>query len=176
MNTQINKQNNGQGFGVAGLVIGIIAVLLSFIPCFGGAAVLIGVTAIVFGSIALSRANVTQTPRGMGIAGLSLGSFAVLIGILWLVLIVGAKDHFKNHFSEFWQWTEHLDDSDINIDLDEDFDNKQSLEELEKALDELEGTSDDVKSNLNETIDSVHNEVKKAIQEAKDEIDDAKSK
>lgn len=153
MNTQINSQNNGQGFGIAGLVIGILAVLISFIPCFGGAAIIIGITAIVFGSIALSRANVTQMPKGMGIAGLSLGSFAVLIGILWMVLIIGAKDHLRNHFSEFWQWTEHLDDSDINIDLDEDFDNKQSLDELEKALDELEGTS-------NNSADSVSIDIK----------------
>lgn len=171
-----NYENDGQGFGIAGLVTGIVALLLSFIPCFGGAAILIGGAAIVFGAIAVSRANTTNSPKGMGIAGVSLGSLAALIGILWMVFVVGAKGKFENHFEKIFNWVEHIDE--IDVDIEDEFKDLESLEELERELDELEGVlqdvNDEVSGVLDTVVEEVHKEVKKGINEARKEIKKAK--
>lgn len=174
-NTNI-YENNGQGFAIAGLVTGIVALLLSFIPCFGGAAILIGAAAIVFGAVAVSRANATNSPKGMGIAGVSLGSLAAVIGILWMIFVVGAKGKFENHFEKIFNWVEHIDE--IDVDIEDEFKDLESLEELERELDELEGVlqdmNDEVGSVIDTVIEEVHNEVQKAIDEARDDIKEAK--
>lgn len=171
-----NVQNNGQGFGIAGLVTGIVALLLSFIPCFGGAAIFIGSVAIIFGAVAVSKANLVNSPKGMGIAGLSLGSLAVLIGILWLVFVVGIKGRFQDHFEKIFNWVEHIDEMDVNI--DDEFEDLESLEKLERELDALEGVLDtineDVGGILDEVIEDANNQAKEAIEEARIEIEIAK--
>lgn len=176
METPNNLENNGQGLGIAGLVTGIVALLLSFIPCFGGAAILIGSAAAVFGAVAISKANATNSPKGMGIAGVSLGSLAVLIGILWLVFVVGAKGNFENHFEKIINWAEHIDE--INVDIEDEFSDLESLEELERELDQLEGVLDDINGEVSGILDTVmeevNSEVKNALDEARDEINNAK--
>ncbi|HEV8088941.1 MAG TPA: DUF4190 domain-containing protein [Actinomycetota bacterium] len=74
------------GPAIAALVLGIVAVLLSFTVVFG---FLLGALAIIFGGIALSRA---RTPRGgskgMGIAGLVLGIVGIAFAVLMIVFLV----------------------------------------------------------------------------------------
>ena len=67
---EIRSSNAGQGFGVAGFVIGIIALILSFIPCLGMYAVLPGVIAIIFSAVGYSQASTANAPKGMIIAAL----------------------------------------------------------------------------------------------------------
>ena len=66
------------GLGVAALILGILAVVLSFTVVLGFA---LGVLAIVFGAIAISRARAATGGKGMGIAGLVLG----IVGIAWVL-------------------------------------------------------------------------------------------
>src|SRR3954469_953858 len=73
------------GLAVAALVIGIVAIVLSFTVVFG---FVLGGLAIVFGAIAISRA---RTPgggsKGMGVAGLVLGVVAIVFAVLMLVVV-----------------------------------------------------------------------------------------
>lgn len=173
MENQFYQQNKGQGFGIAGLVLGIIGVVISFIPCVGAVALLIGVTAIVFGAISLTKATNGSSQKGMGIAGVSLGSLAMVVAIFWLLLLmkIGNPAGIEEKFQHFMEWTEEFD-NDVEITIDE----TQSLDDLEKALDELEGVVDEVKSEINDSTKEVHQEVKEALKEAKKEIEDAKEK
>ena len=134
METQVNQQNNGQGFGIAALVLGILAAVISFIPCVGVVALLIGIVAIVFGAVSLAKASMYSAPKGLGIAGVSLGSLALLVAIFWILFIVKLGDHseIEDKFRNFMEWTE-----DFNDNVDSSVEEVQSLDDLEKALDEL---------------------------------------
>ncbi len=165
MENQERTQNNGQGFAITSLVTGIVALLLAFIPCFVVAGILLGGAAIVFGTVSITRANANNQPKGMSIAGLSLGSLAVLISIVWIVSFVGAKGKFQDHFKNAFDWIEHIDD--LEDEIEDEFNNIESLDELEKALDELEGVIDEVNEEVNEAV-------KDALEDAREEIKDAK--
>lgn len=175
MENMSNQQNNGQGFAIASLVIGIFALLFSVIPCVGTSAILIGIVAVVFGTVALTKANSSDAPKGLSIVGISLGGLAIVIAIFWLMFMVGSKSILKDRFHNVFEWAEQMDNVDINIDA-EDFEDMESLDELEKALDELEGAIDEVNSEVKKAVDTVHAETQKVLEEAKGEIEDAKQK
>jgi uncharacterized membrane protein len=70
--------------GTAGLVLGIIGVVL----CWSPLGIILGILAIIFGSVGLSRAKRGEaTNRGAATAGLVLGIVAV--ALLVLLLAVG---------------------------------------------------------------------------------------
>jgi hypothetical protein len=70
------------GMGVAALVVGIVALLLSWFPGAG----LLGVVAIILGVVGLGRVRKRiATNRGMSIAGIVLGAIATVIGIVVLI-------------------------------------------------------------------------------------------
>ena len=52
-----NQSSAGKGMGVTALVLGILGVVCSFIPCFGVFAICFGVLAIIFGALGLSQAK-----------------------------------------------------------------------------------------------------------------------
>ena len=85
-----NKTSAGKGMGVAALVLGILGVVCSFIPCFGIFAICFGVLAIIFGAIGLSQAKKGNGSQGMPRAGLILGIISFAFAILYWVLVVAA--------------------------------------------------------------------------------------
>ncbi len=82
------KQTNG--LAVASLVLGILALLLFFtiwLPF------ILGVLAIVFGAVAISKAKRGAGNKGIAIAGLVCGTIGIVAAILFIVLIVAvARD------------------------------------------------------------------------------------
>jgi hypothetical protein len=78
--TNSSNPNSGKGLGVAGLVLGIIAVVFSFVPCLGAYAVFPGVIAIVLSAISLSKANKANAQKGLAIAGLVCSIVGTSIG------------------------------------------------------------------------------------------------
>ncbi len=77
----------GQGFGVAGFVIGIITLILSFIPCLGMYAIIPGVLALVFAIIGYSQAASANAPRGLIIAALVIAIVGTSVAA-WQLTIV----------------------------------------------------------------------------------------
>jgi hypothetical protein len=80
------------GMGVTGLVTGIIGACLAWVP---GLGFILGLLGIVFGSIGWYYASQGKaTNKGMSIAGLVLGIFAVafwpLTAIITMASVVGA--------------------------------------------------------------------------------------
>jgi hypothetical protein len=83
---QVVQQPVGQpanGMAIASLVLGIIGVLIPFL----------GVLALIFGGVGMSKANQGASGKGMAIAGLVLGIIGTLITI-YLIGEVGSSSSY----------------------------------------------------------------------------------
>ncbi len=78
-------QSRSNGMAIAGLVCGIVGLFIF--------EVILGALAIIFGGIAVSRANRGAGRKGMAWAGLILGVIDVVLFIV--ILAVSAKHHFR---------------------------------------------------------------------------------
>lgn len=66
----------GNGLGVAALVLGIIAIIIAFIPFIGIGSFLLGALAVILGIVGLRKKGL---PKGTSIAGLILGAVSLII-------------------------------------------------------------------------------------------------
>jgi hypothetical protein len=83
---QVVLRGDRNGLGTAALVLGITAVIFSFIPLVGIIAWPIGITGLILGFVGLGRVNRREaTNRGVAIAGLITSGAALVICVLWLV-------------------------------------------------------------------------------------------
>jgi hypothetical protein len=86
------------GLAVTALVLGIVAILLSFIPAIGMVSFLLGPLAIVFGIIAL----VKKQKKGLSITGIVLGALAAIIaGVITAILAMLATQLTGEHTVEY---------------------------------------------------------------------------
>ena len=74
---------------ISSLIIGIIAVILSFIPCVNWFALLPAVLGIILGFVGRSSAKKANQPTGAATAGIVLNILAVVWIFLWS-LVFGA--------------------------------------------------------------------------------------
>ncbi len=84
-----NYKNTGHGMGVAALIMGIISVVVAFIPCLGLLAFFTAIVAIVLGAIGISQASKASSPKGLSAGGLVTGVLALLISLAQLVVFAG---------------------------------------------------------------------------------------
>ena len=78
------------GLGIAALVVGVIALLLFWIPFLG---LLLGLVALVLGFLGRGRAKRGEaTNGGMALAGIVLGAIGLLVGLLWVALFAWVAD------------------------------------------------------------------------------------
>lgn len=136
MNEQIQKSKAGQGLGIAGFVLGLTALIISWIPCLGTWAFLPGVVAIVLSAIALVQANKGNGAKGLIIAALVVSIIGTgVAGYQWYYW----KYVFVNQFEEGMQnWADDMEN--LVEDMDEEFSNggmKDALEEMEENLQSL---------------------------------------
>ncbi|MGP9651997.1 DUF308 domain-containing protein [Glutamicibacter sp. 287] len=87
--TQQTLVKQGNGLGVAALVLGIIAVLFAFIPLIGVVAFALGGLALILGIIGALKKN---RPRGTSIAGAILGLASIIIAGVITAGTVAAVD------------------------------------------------------------------------------------
>lgn len=84
MEETTKNSNAGKGLGTASLVLGIVAAVVSFIPCLGMWALVPGVIGLVLSIISISQANKAGAPKGMAIAGLVCSIIGCCVGAWWL--------------------------------------------------------------------------------------------
>lgn len=75
---------------VAGLVLGIVAIVLGFVPCIGILAIIPAILGIIFSIMGLSQAKKTGQGKGMAIAGLILSILAILWVPIFVLIVMGA--------------------------------------------------------------------------------------
>jgi hypothetical protein len=87
------------GIAVASLVLGILAVVLFFtiwIP------VVLGILAIVFGALGISKTNKQGAPqKGLAIAGLVCGAAGIALAILFIVFVIALGTSGAETFDTF---------------------------------------------------------------------------
>jgi len=96
MEEQVQNPKAGQGLGIAGLVLGILAAVVSFIPCLGMYAIFPGVVALILAIVAFMQANKGGAPKGMIIAALVLSLVGSGIAVWQYFAIKAAASQFEN--------------------------------------------------------------------------------
>ena len=76
------------GIGTAAGVLGIVAAILMFVPYADYGAIGLGVLAVIFGGVGISRAGrLGGAGKGMAITGLVLGLIAVIVSIIFIIAV-----------------------------------------------------------------------------------------
>ena len=90
------QQQQGNGLAVAGMVLGIIAIVLCWVPFLDQVLALL---AIIFGAIGTGKANkIGGKGKGMAVAGLIMGIIAMILGIAVIVMAMSAARHsYSSH-------------------------------------------------------------------------------
>lgn len=82
------------GFGIASLVLGIIAVVLFCTGC----NILLAVLAIIFGIIQLVRSNY----KGMAIGGIITGGLSIVFFIIYWIIVGGAAISYDDIYDKYY--------------------------------------------------------------------------
>ncbi len=85
------QSTNGQA--VAALVLGIVSLVLFWIPFVG---LVCGILGVVFGWLGMQRADRGTTGKGMAVAGLVTGIIGTLIGLWWVLAIAAFGRHVQS--------------------------------------------------------------------------------
>ncbi|OFX84839.1 MAG: hypothetical protein A2W99_06475 [Bacteroidetes bacterium GWF2_33_16] len=161
---EIKTSRTAQGLGIAGFVLALIAIFLSFIPLVGIAAMVPAVVAIIFTAIALSKTVRSDQIRGLIIAGLIISVVAFAISISQIY--VGKKiAHLGKNVDKIEAFSKELQKG-----MDEEF-TKKDMEDLEKAMEELEG---EIKVITEENAEDIGRAAGKALKEFTKEVKKAK--
>src|SRR4051794_23763781 len=81
------QRQKGAGLAIAALVLGIVALLLSWIPIVNYAAVILGVTGLALGTIGIFKSQ-----RIMSIIGSALSLLAIIVSIVVFASFANAVD------------------------------------------------------------------------------------
>lgn len=153
------NSNAGQGLGIAGLVLGIIALIISFIPCLGMYALAPGVIAVILSAIGFSQASKVNAKKGLLTAALIISIIGTSIAG-WQFYI------FRNAPSKIEQFGKEFQKA-IKEDL-----NEEELDALGKAMEKLEGNiKDSTRENL-EDIEKAAETIKDATENLEEVAED----
>lgn len=149
------KSNAGQGLGIAGLVLGILAIPLGIIPCTFFLGVLFGLTGIVLSIVALVQAGRLNGPKALIVVALVCSILGFSFASTWGVFLSQGSfmreiiDDIKEDREIQLRWDRHdlphiPPEIDININID-------SLDAiLDSNMDELKRLTDTLRSLENE--------------------------
>ncbi|MGE0090202.1 MAG: hypothetical protein AB7S50_12100 [Bacteroidales bacterium] len=161
---EIRTSKTAQGLGIAGFVLALIAIFLSFIPIVGIAAIIPAIIAIVFTAIAISKTVRHDQIRGLIIAGLIISIIAFSISVSQI--IIGKKlSQLDNKSEKIEAFGKKIQEG-----MDEEF-TSGDMEELEKAMEELEG---EIKEMNVENAEEIGRAAGKALKEFTKEVKKAK--
>lgn len=118
------KTNAGQGLGIAGLIMGIMAVPLAILGCTSVLGLILGLAGIVLSGVGLSQATKSNGVRGLPTAGLVVSILGTCIALLWIFF-------FARLVTEGGRWWSK-EGVRIMEEIHEDFG-----EELEKAFEDV---------------------------------------
>lgn len=82
---------------VAALVIGIVGLILSLVPCLGMYALPLTILGAIFGVLGMKK----EKGKGMAIAGLVCGIIGTLIATYWIYIYMTFKAQVEDPNSEF---------------------------------------------------------------------------
>ncbi|MDF2448249.1 MAG: hypothetical protein K0R26_753 [Bacteroidota bacterium] len=121
--TTTTTSKAGKGLGVAGLVLGILAAVISFVPCLGMYAMIPGVIGLVLSVISIIQANKAGAAKGMAIAGL-------ICAIVGIAIAGWQYSKLKAVGEELKETIENLDTAKLRMEMNQAFESiTDSLEQ-----------------------------------------------
>lgn len=113
MSESVEKKNSS-GLAAAGMVLGIIGVVLSFIPIINNIAFFIGILALIFGIIGI----VKKAGKGKAIAGIVLGILSIVITLAMQSTVSDAIDETSKELDKITgNSTEEVLKTEANVTL-----------------------------------------------------------
>ena len=107
-------EKNSSGLATAGMVLGIIGVVLSFIPIINNIAFFIGILALIFGIIGI----VKKAGKGKAIAGIVLGILSIVITLAMQSAVSDAIDETSKELDKITgNSTEEVLKTEANVTL-----------------------------------------------------------
>lgn len=147
---EIRNKNAGQGLGIAGLVLGIIALIISFIPCLGMYALVPGIVAVILSAVGYSQASKENAKKGLITAALVISIIGTSIAAWQFYIFRNAPSKIEEFGKEFQKaLEEELDDEDLG--------------DLEEAMEQLEGAI--------ETVDEATKEIQEELEVKAEELE-----
>jgi hypothetical protein len=114
--TTTTNSKAGKGLGVAGLVLGISAAVISFVPCLGMYAIIPGVIGLVLSVISIIQANKAGAAKGMAIAGL-------VCSIVGIAIAGWQYSKLKAVGEELKETIENLDTAKLRMEMEKVIEN-----------------------------------------------------
>ncbi len=163
-----NVTEAGKGLGIASLVLGILALVISFIPCLGMYALFPGIIAVVLGAVAFMQANKGNGAKGLIIAALVVSILGTAIAGWQYAVLASASSDLVENLNDFSDAVQDMDENnmddlqenlnDISDAITEETDDESIAEldifiedqDYDKAIDLYETTVDSYISNLKE--------------------------
>ena len=145
-----NTKNTGHGMGVAALIMGIISMVVAFIPCVGLLAFFTGVVAVVLGAIGISQASRASASKGLGVGGLVTGGLALLISIFQVVFFAGFSHNLKGLGDRIEEAVE-----DVRKDVMDDIESGDFRITIEDGEDKIEIKGSGSKKNMLDELDKL---------------------
>jgi hypothetical protein len=154
MNEQ--QSTTGQGLGIAGLIMGMLAIPLGIIPCTFFIALVFGAVGIVLSAIALSQANRGNSPKGLIIAALVCSILGFSFALFWGITFKKTAPIIKSVIHEIKKdgdieevledlgndtekILEDLEDKNVKVEVEISTDkDEKALEDTLKALEGVE--------------------------------------
>jgi len=128
------KTSAGQGLGVAGLVIGILAAILAMIPCVGWIAIIPGVIALALSLVAFSQANKGNGSKGVIIGALVVSIIAISIGLIQIIFFAAIATEGGNIKNKIEKVAKEFGD-EFEGEYGKDF--EEALDDVEKSVEEI---------------------------------------
>lgn len=162
--TQSNKNESlTHGLAITGLVIGILALIVSFVPCFGVYAIIIGVIGLIVSIIALILASKNNYPKGLIIA-------ALLTSLLGCSIAYWQKVRMENAIEDLTKGIENstnefIKDTDKFIkeqnEIDEKFiqDMKETDEKFIKKMNKINQKSTETEKVIESQVETKNNKI-----------------
>ena len=130
----MKKKSENNSFAIVALTLGIVSLILSFIPFVNVLSFFGGVVAIIFGIIALSK----YQSKGMSISGLALSVLALIIMVFVDMLV------FKDIYTEATR-EENLEKFDRVLQNAEKYNEIENREDIDANLDRAQEIIDSLR-------------------------------
>ena len=125
------KTNAGQGLGIAGLIMGIIAIPMAILGCTSVLGLVLGSAGIVLSAVGLSQATKSNGIKGLPTAGLVVSILGTCIAIMWLLLFAQLATEGGRWWNKEGSWIFKEIHKDMGSDIEE------TMEDIGDELDDL---------------------------------------
>ena len=104
--------------GIAALILGIISIIIGFIPLCGMIALVPAIIGLILGIVDIVQKNKKGEKKGVSIAGTVLSAVAIVIIAVWTLVIGNAVSNIDpNEFEEALRSS--LEEANLSLDLED---------------------------------------------------------